>query len=67
MAFRQVQVYAYDVMDRIQVSVRYQEIDPNDEASSEWITVAATTIQSTGEPDGRAWVQDALIAALEVL
>lgn len=65
--FRQVKVYAYDCLDRVVVTVRYQETSDAGTDVRDWVTLVATDVQGTGEPDGRSWVSDALIAALEAL
>lgn len=58
---------AYDVMDRVQVVVRVRQQEDVLDMAREWETVVATAFPSTGETDRRAWVQDALIAAIEAL
>lgn len=62
-----MRVHAYDVMDRVHVGISVKETTPDDDPFGGWETLVQTTIQGTGETDRRAWVQDALIAALERL
>lgn len=65
--FRQVWVYAYDVLDEVQVIVRFQTTADANSHSAVWETVAHTAFRGTGEPDDREWMKDALVAALEKL
>lgn len=64
---QEIHLHAYDVMDQVQVSIRYACQDDMVEGPPVWETLVATRFQSTGETDGRSWVQDALVAALEAL
>ncbi len=63
----EARVVIYDVMDQVQIGVRITGIQECAEAGEEWITLVATRIQGTGETDGREWLRDALVAAIEAL
>jgi len=60
-------LYAYDVLDEIQITVRVAQVDDYDLDSTTWEPLVRTRIQSTGEQDIREWARDALVAALEAL
>lgn len=63
----EVRLLAYDVMDRIHVGVTVREMEGATDHEAEWVPLVSTSIQGVGETDRRAWVQDALVAALERL
>jgi len=65
--FRQVWVYAYDVLDQVNVVVRYQQSQDPNTHSAVWDTVVHTEFPSVGEANNDQWMKDALIAALERL
>lgn len=60
-------VHAYDCLDQVHIAVSIRESDESGTTLMPWTALASTTIQGSGETDRRAWVQDALIAALERL
>ncbi len=63
----EIRLVAYDVMDQVHVSIAFRDSEDGPTTLRPWDTLLVTRIQGTGETDRRAWVQDALIAALEVL
>ena len=63
----EMRVIAYDVMDQIHVAVSFREMEASLDHFQTWDSLVVTDIQGTGETDRRAWVQDALIAAIEAL
>jgi len=62
-----LEVRAFDVLDQIHVVIHSRELgeDPTDGPGP--ITVLQTVVQGPEEADRRAWLQDALVAALEAL
>ena len=63
----ELRVLAYDVMDQVHVGVVIRDMETAVDHSAEWIPLVSTSVQGIGETDRRAWVQDALVAALERL
>ena len=63
----ELRLLAYDVMDRVHVGVTLRDMENSTDHEAEWIPLVSTSIQGVGETDRRAWVQDALVAALERL
>lgn len=63
----EMRLIAYDVLDQVHVAISFREQDDALDHFQTWDSLVVTTIQGTGETDRRAWVQDALIAALERL
>lgn len=63
----EVRLLAYDVMDRIHIGVTLRDMETPLDHDAEWTPLVSTSIQGCGETDRRAWVQDALVAALEQL
>jgi len=63
----EVRLLAYDVMDKVHIAVTIREMDHSLDHEAEWEALVSTSIQGIGETDRRAWVQDALVAALERL
>ena len=66
MAF-QLEVKAFDVLDQIHVSIVSREIPEDPSEGMGPISVWQTAVQAPEDGDRRAWLQDALIAALEAL
>lgn len=60
-------LYAYDVMDRVSVTLAIRATGDTPESSIETVLHTATTVPGTGETDPRKWAMDALVAALETL
>lgn len=60
-------VYAYDVLEMIQVSLRVRIYEGYDEEASDEVFRVSTTLRGTGETDARLWAQDALVGLLEAL
>lgn len=63
----EVRLLAYDVMDKVHVCVTVRDMESATDHEAEWEPLVSTSIQGIGETDRRAWVQDALVAALERL
>lgn len=63
----EMRLSAYDCMDQVVISIRVWEVPDAEDIPTSWESLASTTIQGTGETDRRAWVSDALVAALEAL
>lgn len=60
-------LYAYDVMDRVQITAQVRSTSPGPEGTIETRFHSATTIPSVGETDPREWLRDVLVGALEDL
>lgn len=58
---------AYDLLDRVTCTVSVRGSDDLGPAPAEWVVIAATTVEGTGEDDVHQWARDALIALLEAL
>ncbi len=67
MSRTEASIHVYDVMDKVQVSVRVWQTNDAEDIPATWETLAAFTFQGCGETDRRTWVSDALIAVLERL
>lgn len=63
----EARISIYDVMDQVQIVARINERQDSTDDIPPWETLVVTTIQGTGETDGRTWLQDALIACMERL
>lgn len=61
------QAVMYDCLDQVKVIISIREELDHADAPTEWEHFASTTIRGEGVTDRRAWLQDALIAALEAL
>lgn len=62
-----LQLEAYEICGQIAVVIKSREIPENLGEEMGPISVVSTTVQGPGETDRRAWLQDALVAALEAL
>jgi hypothetical protein len=65
MSWYSATVHAYDVMDRVQITVTMRATIEDRSEAIETLFHTATTVPSTGERDPREWLRDALVAALE--
>lgn len=62
-----MRLVAYDFLDQVHVAISFRDSADDSLPDRSWDPVLVTDIQGCGETDRRAWVQDALIAALEAL
>ena len=62
-----LEVRAFDVLDQIYVEVKSRSLDSSAEEGPGPISLVQTVVQAPAEGDRRAWLQDALVAALEAL
>lgn len=60
-------IYAYDVMDTIQVTALVRAATAGEESPTTAVLHATTLIDGTGEADPRQWLEDALVGLLEAL
>lgn len=60
-------VHAYDVLNKVVVSVIVREYPDYDEGDSTLVLERHATVDGTGEPEPPLWLQDALVALLETL
>lgn len=60
-------VNAYDVMDRVQVTVTVRAMEDTPGSVPQPVLTITTTVQGTGEADCRHWLEDALVGLLERL
>lgn len=67
MSYFTLALHAYDVMDRVHVTVEMREHSDNPLERSQSVLHADTTIQGTGEDDARQWAIDALVGMIESL
>lgn len=58
---------AYDCMDHVNLAVSLRVTEDDPAVPPTWESLASTTIRGSGVTDRREWVQDALVALLEVL
>lgn len=62
-----LELRAFDVLDQIHVTIHARDLSGATLDDCSPITVLQTTVPAPEEADRRAWLQDALIAALEAL
>lgn len=60
-------VYAYDVMDSVQITVSLRTVGDQEEDTLSVVLHTATTILGKGEDNPREWLRDALVGALEIV
>jgi len=58
---------AFDVLDQIHIQIVSQDLSESILEGPRPISVVQTVVQAPESGDRRAWLQDALIAALEAL
>lgn len=58
-------LHAYDVLDRVQITLRVAEVFDDPRESIIWNVVLSEAIDGHGETDRAQWVRDVLVAALE--
>ena len=62
-----LQLEAYEICGQIAVVIKSREIPAELGEEMGPISIVSTTVQGPTDSDRRAWLQDALIAALEAL
>lgn len=62
-----LQLEAYEICGQIAVVIKSREIPETLGQEMGPISIVSTTVQGPEEADRRAWLQDALVAALEAL
>ena len=60
-------MYAYDVMDQVQIVLRVTRQADTPQAPIEEVLRLTTTVPGEGISDAGPWLRDALVAALEAL
>lgn len=65
MSSTHVSMYAYDLLDRVQITIRVAEVPEDPTQRTIWNVLVSVDIPSTGETDTREWLRDVLVAALE--
>ena len=65
MSSTHLSIYAYDVMDRVQFTVRIGRLPDDADSHVSWSTMVSDAIPSTGETDPHEWLRDVLVAILE--
>jgi hypothetical protein len=58
-------VHAYDVLERVQITVSVREQPDSREERIGTVLTIATTVPGVGEDSPREWLRDVLVAALE--
>lgn len=62
-----LEVKAFDVLDQIHVQIVSRELGEDPQEGPGPISIVQTAVQAPCDADRRAWLQDALVAALETL
>ncbi len=58
---------AYDMFDRVALSLLVREDDPAAALDPEWRVLVSASVAGHGEDDPATWARDALVAVLEHL
>lgn len=58
---------AYDVLDRVTITLSVRGTEDWGLPPTEWVVLAATTVDGAGEDDVHQWARDALVSLLETL
>lgn len=60
-------IHAYDVLDRVQITVRVWQQGADLGGTTGLLLQASTDIPGVGETEAREWIRDALVGLLEAI
>lgn len=67
MSYYMASVNAYDALEEVHINVTVRQAGDHHESPVTSVLHQQVAVRSTGEPDPREWLRDALVALLEAI